>query len=302
MAAITSANAAQAIPKLVAANMLPALHGEFVMGALVNRDYEDELGNYGDTINVAIPPTLVANNIIESGTVQTQNPSLGNAQIVLDTHREATFQIPDVTKALVYPDLLMGYMQPAVIALATSIENDLLGQYATFTSNAPVGGASAMDESRIDAAETALFNAFVPDTEAKYLVVSGTAYGQSRQIPRFTEYQTGVNRDQVSPLQSGRMVAQVKGFTMVRSQYVPKVSGTTYNIAFARNALALVVRRLPIAPPGMGVIQDYMALGNFAIRVTLSYQAGILGTQCTVDCLYGVGPLRQSFGVIVQSN
>src|SRR5580693_6106983 len=100
---ITSANVANAIVKLVAVDALPALMSNLVMGNLVNRDYEPMLGNAGDTVNVPIPPTLVANNIAEGGTVQTQNPNLGNAQIVLNTHVEASFQIPDVTKVLAVP-------------------------------------------------------------------------------------------------------------------------------------------------------------------------------------------------------
>ncbi len=106
MPTITSANVASAIVKLVAVDALPALVSNLVMGNLVNRDYEPTLANAGDTVNVPIPPTLVANNIAEGGTVQTQNPNLGNAQIVLNTHAEATFQIPDVTKVLAVPDLI----------------------------------------------------------------------------------------------------------------------------------------------------------------------------------------------------
>ena len=86
MAAITSANIAQAIVKLVAADALPALMGNLVMGNLVNRNYEPVLGQAGDTVNIPIVPSMVANNIAEGGTVTTQNPSLGNAQIVLNTH------------------------------------------------------------------------------------------------------------------------------------------------------------------------------------------------------------------------
>src|SRR6202163_437728 len=138
MPAITSSNLANAIVKLVAADALPALVGNLVMGNLVNRDYEPSLAQAGDTVNVPISPTLVANNIAEGGTVQTQNPNLGNAQVVLNTHAEATFQVPDVTKILAVPDLLKLYMQPAVVALAEKIESDLLGLYAQFTSNAPV--------------------------------------------------------------------------------------------------------------------------------------------------------------------
>src|ERR1700694_4339449 len=139
MPAITSANVANAIVKLVAVDALPALVGNLVMGNLVNRDYEPTLAQAGDTVNVPIPATLVANNILEGGAVTTQNPSLGNAQIVLNTHAEATFLIPDVTKVLAVPDLLKLYMQPAVIALAEKIESDLLNLYSQFTFNAPLG-------------------------------------------------------------------------------------------------------------------------------------------------------------------
>src|SRR3984957_955189 len=106
MGAITSTNVASAIVKLVAADALPVLIGNLVMGNLVNRDYEPVLANTGDTVNIPIPPVMVANNIAEGGTVQPQNPSLGNAQIVLNTHVEATFEIPDVTQAVAGPGLL----------------------------------------------------------------------------------------------------------------------------------------------------------------------------------------------------
>src|ERR1700693_371532 len=105
MPAITSANVANAIVKLVGAVALPALVGNLVMGNLVNRDYEPVLAQAGDTVNVPIAPQLVANNILEGAGVQLQNPSLGNAAIVLNQHVEATFQIPDVTKVLAVPVL-----------------------------------------------------------------------------------------------------------------------------------------------------------------------------------------------------
>src|SRR5260370_24952773 len=77
MPAITSANIANAIVKLVAADALPALVGNLVMGNLVNRDYEPALAQAGDTGNVPIAPQLVANNIAEGSPVTPHNPSLG---------------------------------------------------------------------------------------------------------------------------------------------------------------------------------------------------------------------------------
>lgn len=303
MPAITSANVATAIVKLVAADALPALVGNLIMGNLVNRDYEPTLAQAGDTVNVPIPPTLVANNLAEGGTVNPQNPSLGNAQIVLNTHAEATFQIPDVTKVLAVPDLLRVYMQPAVIAIAERIESDLLGLYASFTANAPVGTAGTpITEAVVDTAETALFQAKAPATQSKYLVVDAGTYSQMRQIPRFSEFQT-VGEAGLRALIDGT-VGKIKDFFVFRSQLVAKTGSspiTTHNIAFVRDAIGLVIRRLPQPLPGTGAIAEYADLGNFGMRVIMSYQPNTLSQQFTVDVLYGVAALRNNFAVQVNS-
>lgn len=303
MPAITSSNVANAIVKLVAADALPALMGNLVMGNLVNRDYEPSLAQAGDTINVPIPPTMVANNLAEGGTVQTQNPNVTTAQIQLTTHAEATFLIPDVTKVLAVPDLLQLYMQPAVVALAERIETDILSQYAFFTSNTPVGTAgTALTEAVVDAAETALFTAKVPPSSPKYLVVDGTAYSALRQIARFSEY-SSAGEAGLRALVDGA-VGKMKDFYIFRSQYVAKTGSspvTTQNLAFAKNAIGLVVRRLPQPLPGTGAIAEYAELGNFGMRVTMSYQPNTLAQQFTVDVLYGVSVLRNNHAVRVLS-
>jgi hypothetical protein len=300
MATITSSNLANAIVKLVAADALPALMGNLVMGNLVNRDYERTLAQAGDTVNVAIPPTLVANNLAEGGTVTAQNPSLANAQIVLNTHAEATFQIPDVTKVIAVPELLSLYMQPAVVALAEKIESDLLGLSSEFTANTPVGTAAApITEAIVDAAETRLFNARVPASAAKYLVVDGNTYSQLRQIQRFSEFQSAGEAG-LRALVDGS-VGKIKDFFVFRSQFVEKSGGNPINLAFTRNAMGLVIRRLPQPLPGTGAVAEYAELGNFGIRVVMSYQPNTLAQQFTVDVLYGVGVLRNEFGVKVLS-
>jgi hypothetical protein len=303
MSGITSTNVANAIVKLVAADALPVLVGNLVMGNLVNRDYEPALAQAGDTVNVPIPPTMVANNIAEGGTVQTQNPSLGNAQIVLNTHAEATFQIPDVTKVLAVPDLLKIYMEPAVAAIAQKIESDLLSLYAGFTANAAVGApGTPISEATVDAAETALFMAKVPPTEQKYMVVDAQTYSTWRQIPRFSEYQTSGEAG-LRALVDGT-VGKIKDFFVFRSQFVPKTGSdpvTTHNLAFTKNAIGLVIRRLPQPLPGTGAIAEYAELGNFGMRVLMSYQPNTLAQQFTVDVLYGCGILRNEAGVQVNT-
>ena len=303
MGAITSSNVANAIVKLVAADALPVLVGNLVIGNLVNRDYEPTLAQAGDTVNVPIPPTMVANNIAEGNTVQLQSPNLGNAQIVLNTHAEATFQIPDVTKVLAVPDLLKIYMEPAVVAIAQKIESDLLGLYAGFTANTPVGTpGTTINESTIDAAETALFLAKVPASSQKFMVVDASTYSAWRQIPRFSEFQTAGDAGLRSLIDGS--VGKVKDFFVFRSQFVQKTGSTpvtTHNIAFTKDALGLVIRRLPQPLPGTGAIAEYAELGNFGMRVVMSYQPNTLAQQFTVDVLYGCGVLRNTSGVQVNT-
>lgn len=303
MPQITNANVANAIVKLVAAEALPALMGNLIMGNLVNRDYEPTLASAGDTVNVPIPAVMAANNVAAGSSVTFQNPNIGNAQIVLNTHAESSFQIPDVTKILATPDLLNMYMQPALVAIAEKIESDLLGLYAQFTTTFPIGtGGSPITEATVDAAETAMFDAKVPNAMPKYLVVSSNTYAQLRQIPRFSEYNSALEAG-VKALIEGQ-IGKLKDFYVFRSQFVSKTGSgpvITNNLAFTKDAMALVVRRLPQPLPGTGAIAEYAEMGNFGIRIVMSYEPNTLAQQITVDCLYGAGVLRNAYGVQVRT-
>ncbi|MBY0376222.1 MAG: hypothetical protein K2Q23_19660 [Bryobacteraceae bacterium] len=303
MPQITSANLANAIVKLVAAESLPALMGNLVMGNLVNRDFEPTLATAGNVVNVPIPPTMSANNIAESDQIVTQAPTLGNAQITLSTHAEASFQVPDVTKIVAVPDLLRLYMQPAIVALAEKVESDLLSLAPQFTANSPLGSAgTAITEGIVDSAETSLFAAKVAANQGKYLVVSPEAYSQLRQITRFSEYRTAGEAGLRAMIDGN--IGRIKDFYVFRSQFVPK-SGTspvlTSNLAFAKNAIGLVVRRLPSPLPGTGAIAEYAEMGGFGVRVLMSYDPTTLSQRFTVDILYGFGVLRNNHGIQVRS-
>src|SRR5207302_2523154 len=115
-----------------------------------------------------------------------------------------------------------------------------------------------LTEATIDAAETALFQAKMPASHARYLVVDPAAYSALRQIPRFSEYHTAGEAG-LRALVDGT-VGKMKDFFIFRSQFVPKTGSspvTTHNIAFGKNALGLVVRRLPQPIPGTGAIAEY---------------------------------------------
>ncbi len=299
MAAITSVNAAEAIVKLVAARVLPDLVGNLVMGNLVDRSFENEIQQAGDTVNVPIAPTMTANNIAEGGSIQTQNPNLGNALIVLNQHRESSFVVPDVTKLLAKPDLLATYMQPAVNAIAQAVETDILEQYLLLTQNSAIGTLGTdLNEATVDLAETVIFDAKIPQSLQRYLVTGSEDYAVLRQIPRFSESDK-IGAEALGAITRGELPA-IKDIIPIRSQYVDKTGGTN-GICFTKPAIGLVVRALPTVLPGTGAVATFVNMGNFGMRAVMSYEHDTLAQKVTVDMLYGTAVLDSRYAVHVRS-
>jgi hypothetical protein len=295
---VTSENLALAIVKYVAAKALPVLEANLFMAKLVNRDYESTLAQAGDTVNIPVPPTMSANNIAETGDVTVQSLSLGNIPVTLTSHIEATFTVPDVSKALSVVGLAETFMAPAMMALGERVESDLLGTYPLFTYNAQQGASNTPPtEAVLDAVETQFFKSRVPVTQPKFVACSADFYSSLRQIPRFSESQTIGSGNSII---TGEFLT-VKSLNFMRSQLVLPVSTTTTNLAFTRDAIALVVRKLDLPMAGQGAVGAYAEYGGLGMRVIMSYNPNSLAQQFTVDLLYGVSALRNQFGMQVLS-
>lgn len=303
MPPITSANVTDAIVKTVAAELLPNLVGNLVLGNLVNRSFEPRVQSVGDTVNIPIRPNLVANNINEGSSIVNQNPEFGNAALVLDQHIETSFEITDIAQVLSQPDLFDELTQPAVIAMAESIEASILQLFPFFTQNPPIGtGGTNLNEATVDLAETTLFNAKVPQALQKYLITDGNNYSALRQIPRFSEMDK-IGPAAVAAIVNGQ-VPELKDTIVLRSQFVPKTGSgpaTTHNLCFTRPAIAMAMRRLPEPLPGTGAVATYAELGNFGMRVMMSYNHSTFSSQFSVDALYGVTVADSRFGIEVRS-
>ena len=152
------------------------------------------------------------------------------------------------------PVLVTKPPRPAVVAIAERIETDILSLYSQFTSNAAIGTAGMpLTEAAIDSAETSLFQAKVPSSAGKYLVVDPTTYSVVRQIPRFSEYYSAGDAGLRALIEGA--VGKIKDFFVFRSQLVQHTGSgpvATHNVAFSRDAIGLVVRRLPQPLPGTG--------------------------------------------------
>lgn len=271
MSYITSANVANAIAKLIAADVLPALLGEMVMGNLVTRDFEPVIHQEGSCIAFPATNTPVRLKLVS-----------------------ASFRVPDVTKVLAVPDLLRIYMQPAVSKIANEIDGELLSLYSGFSSSGPqIEGANAVPV--LDSVNDTLFGSL---SNVRYLVCDAGLYTRLRQIHGFSEYDSASSAG-LRALIDGT-VGKYRDLYVLRSVNVPKTE-VRQNLAFTRSSIGLATRRLPQPLPGTGKVCEYAELGNFGMRVTMQYQPNTLSQDFEIDVLQGSAILRQDEGVQVPS-
>lgn len=287
----TSRNVAVATLKLVAYDALAGLLSRLLVGNLVNRNYEPKFAEVGETVNVQIP-----------GLPEGSPDSL--REIRLENLAQATFVIPDASKTLCVPDLLNPHLEPVLEALAEKIERDLLNLYGGFRANIPavkvLGKTPA--ETEVDLAECCLFKAGVLPIRDKYLVVDADEYCLLKQAPQFKEFSTA-GLAGINPLVRGP-VGFLGNLFVIRSNNVAKSEGETgskvlsHGIAFAKEAIGLVIRRPPRSLE-TDVLTEYAELGNFGMEVSMKYDSDTRSQQFTLRVLYGVAILKDSFGIQV---
>ena len=74
-----------------------------------------------------------------------------------------------------------------------------------------------------------------------------------------------------------------------------------FNLAFHRNAIALVIRPLVLVPSDTGARSAVAAFEDMAMRVTMQYDSSIQGMRVTFDLLCGVAILDDRQAVVVYS-
>lgn len=298
MANITTTEAADFIPEIVAAEALGYLAANTVMIPLVNRDYENEIAQYGDTVNVTKRGNLSVNLKAANTATTKQTPSGDKFPVVLNRHAEITFLIEDPARAMSRPDILRGYVSDAVQVHAEAIDTYLLGFYSGF-STTPVdatGGSGGVVAGTVTEARRIFNNARVPQA-GRNIIWHPDAEAELLEEEKFTSSDFGDDGSAVREAFIGRKY----GFNHLMSQLVVESSGEAKNLAFHRDALMLVTRPLPNPEDGMGVRSSVMSENGVGLRVLMGYNLDHLAYQCTIDILYGAAELRDEFGLAIRS-
>lgn len=138
------------VPEVWAAETLAVLEENMVIGRLVHTDFNDEIKDYGDTVNTRRPGTFTAKRKGVNDDVTVQSATADKVAVVLNQLVHTSFLIRDAEQSKSFKDLFEQYLQPAAKSLAEHIDRILLGQVYQFLGTS-VGDLDEMNATANDA-------------------------------------------------------------------------------------------------------------------------------------------------------
>lgn len=295
MANITTTELSVNIATIVAAEALGYLRGNTVLARLVNRDFENEVAAYGQTIDVPFSGSLSVNDKSANTAVTLQTPTATKKSLTLNKHKEISFLIEDISRAFARADWLAVYAGDAMAKLAEQIDGDIAALYSGFSQT--IDATTGLGEDDFRSARRLLNSAKAP-LSGRVAVLHEDAEFEALGIERL------VNRDYAEALgraASDAMVGRFGGYDLFMDQQIKVAGGQAKNLFFQRNAIMFATRPLAPAPENAGALQVVMNEDGVGLRVTMSYDTDYLGVKTTIDVLYGVAELRDDHGVVVST-
>lgn len=290
-------------PDIWALEALNVLRNRIVLAKLITTDKDmGEAGWQGKSLNIGYPGTFVAQDKVAGTAVTAQAPTGGaTVNLALSKHKVVDFMVEDYAAAQANSDLLSRYVEPAVIALAEQVENDLFGLYTSLTGASVGTSGTDLVSGVIRSARKTLNDAKAP-MQDRFLVVSDKDEIALLGDTNLTQY---FAFSQTQALKEGQ-IGRLYGFDIYVSQLVPVVAGTpnsTKNLALHKSSMMMAMRPFRDIPTGSGVatatvVDDQSGL---AIRVLKQYKPEYRAEYVGFDVLYGFTALRPGLGLVALS-
>ena len=298
---LSVANTGGFIPTIWAQEALNVLRAYIRLAKLISRDSDYEAGWLGQTLNIPYPGTFTAQDKAANTVATLQTPSGGaTIPVTLNKHKTVDFIVEDFANAQANMNLMLRYVQPAAIALAEAVENDIFALYSSMTQTVGTSGTDLtaatlrsakkkMDDNKIPSGPRAA----VISTKDEIALMGDSSLQQYFAYARPEVIQNGG-------------IGTLYGFDIYPSQLVPVVAGTpnsTKNLFFHPQQMILATRPFRDPPQNSGVqtasIQDEES--GLVLRIMYQYSMDYRGVHVGLDILYGTALVRDVAGLIALS-
>lgn len=130
------------IPEVWSAAIIEALRKAFVYQCLVNRDYEGEVANAGDTVHITSISDPTINNYASGNTLTYESLSTADRALVIDQGKSFSFVVDDVDARQMAGTIMGEAMTRAAYKLADLVDQLIAGTYAGIQAKNQVGTTS----------------------------------------------------------------------------------------------------------------------------------------------------------------
>lgn len=223
-------------PEIWSMKLLSSLKKSLVIAApgVVNRDYEGEISDQGDTVHInSISRPTIGNYV--KGVTQIVPEQLTSAQrsLVVDQAKYFAFEVDDIDRRQNAGDVIPEAMTEAAYGL-----RDVADQFVEALMRAGVQSANALGAVFVDAANpgTAYDNLIIPlkvmldeadvPTEGRFLLISPWVHGVLLRDDRFIRADASGT---TTALRNG-LAGNASGFEVRISNNLPLVTGDDYSV------------------------------------------------------------------------
>lgn len=218
------------IPQLWSGALLAHLDKAHVVANLVNRNYEGEIRQYGDTVKISQIGDITVNDYVENTDINDpEELSVTQKVLTIDNQKYFNFQIDDVDAAQNRTSLMDAAMQRAAYALADGTEKIILTAIDTDATN-KLKPSTDLDETNvykeIVKMKVAMDKANVP-SQGRWLVVSPDTHALLLQDQRFVATGGAMAEDN---LRNG-FIGRILGFDVYLSNNISTLTNGNAAIA-----------------------------------------------------------------------
>lgn len=221
-------------PEIWSANLLVALRPKLVYGNLINRDYEGEIANAGDTVRITSIGRPTINTYVPNVTTITPEQVTDSQRtLVVDQSKYFAFGVDDVDARQAKGNVLPQALNEAAFGIAQVVDGFIASAYTGVQTANAVGAVSIngtttptdVIDKVILPLKLALDVANVP-LEGRSVVVTPQMYLCLLKDPRFVSNAAG---NVQSALNSGQ-IGSAYGFNVLISNVAPLVSANQYAV------------------------------------------------------------------------
>lgn len=216
------------IAEVWAAALLASLKKALVYGMLVNRDYEGEITEFGDTVTInSISRPTISTYTPNSTTITPETLTAAQRKLIIDQAKYFAFEVDDVDRRQVRGDVLDAAMAESAYGLADVADSFLAGLYTGVQAANNLGTVAVttgdIAYTQINKLNTKMNEANVPK-QGRWIVIPPWYHELLLENSKFVDASASGSAD---PLRNG-FIGRALGFDIHESNNVPNPTGDDF--------------------------------------------------------------------------